>query len=152
MTRILLLSTLLIVHPPVHAIDTALVSRERLLELGALLEADSGSSQWQMLWQRVRSSGFFLNQPGQLHFTVNPSQLPAMARLTLARADQVEPFADTHVRYRRGFAPQVVGQRGDQALEALCVDVDWRALPLSSTSLPHAYLKLITLRRAYPCD
>ena len=152
MTRILLLSTLLIVHPPVHAIDTALVSRERLLELGALLEADSGSSQWQMLWQRVRSSGFFLNQPGQLHFTVNPSQLPAMARLTLARADQVEPFADTHVRYRRGFAPQVVGQRGDQALEALCVDVDWRALPVSSTGLPHAYLKLITLRRAYPCD
>lgn len=152
MTRILLLSTLLIVHPPAHAIDTALVSRERLLELGALLEADSGSSQWQMLWQRVRSSGFFLNQPGQLHFTVSPSQLPAMARLTLARADQVEPFADTHVRYRRGFAPLVVGQRGGQALEALCVDVDWRALPVSSASLPHAYLTLITLRRAYPCD
>ncbi|MDO7902566.1 hypothetical protein ACE1YR_10715 [Pseudomonas sp. K1(2024)] len=152
MTRILLFSTLLIFHPPAHAIDTALVSRERLLELGALLEADSGSSQWQMLWQRVRSSGFFLNQPGQLHFTVSPSQLPAMARLTLARADQVEPFADTHVRYRRGFAPLVVGQRGGQALEALCVDVDWRALPVSSASLPHAYLKLITLRRAYPCD
>ncbi|MFJ9989979.1 hypothetical protein ACIQSO_04520 [Pseudomonas putida] len=153
MTKPLLLCTLLLLPLTcAHAIDTRTLPREQLLELGARLEASSGSNQWQQLWQRVRSNGLLQDPPGQLRFAPSPSELPTMARLTLAQAQHVEPFATTRARYRRVFSPQVIGYRRNQALEALCVDVDWRALPASAVSAPQSYLRLVSLRKAYPCE
>ncbi|HGM5579974.1 TPA: hypothetical protein ACKP22_001649 [Pseudomonas putida] len=153
MTRPLLLCTLLFLPLTfAHALDTSTLPREQLLELGTRLEASSGSNQWQQLWQQVRGSGLLQAQQGQLHFALQPSELPALARLTLAKAQQVEPFASTHARYRRVFSPHVIGYRSGQALEALCVDVDWRALPASAVADPQNYLGLVSLRKAYPCE
>lgn len=153
MTRPFLLCTLIFVPLTfAHAIDTSTLPREQLLELGASLEATSSNNQWQQLWQQVRGSGLLQAQPGQLHFVLQPSELPVLARLTLAQAQQVEAFASTHARYRRVFSPQVIGYRGGQALEALCVDVDWRALPAGAVDNPQHYLGVVSLRKAYPCE
>lgn len=153
MKRPLLLSTLLLLHcTPALAIDTTTTPGERLIELGVLLEARSGPSQWQQLWQRVRANGLFLDPPAPLHFSVKPAQVAAMARQVLIAADEVRPFAVSYARYRRGFATQIVGQRGGQALHALCLDIDWRALPTNASDQPEPYLRLVTLANAYPCE
>ncbi|OCT29579.1 hypothetical protein [Pseudomonas putida] len=153
MSKPLLLCTVLFLPLTcAHAVDTSTLPREQLLELGARLEASSGSSQWQQLWQQVRGNGLLQDQPEQLRFAPPPSELPAMVRLTLAQAQHVDPFATTHARYRRVFSPQIIGYRASQALEALCVDVDWRALPAEAVSAPQSYLGLASLRKAYPCE
>ena len=76
----------------------------------------------------------------------------AAARQTLAQADQVYPVQQTRALYRRDFPDRTVGKRGEHAFSALCLLVDWRALPQGMTTTPRAYLKSASLLSSYPCD
>ncbi|MFJ4064503.1 hypothetical protein ACIPW4_04300 [Pseudomonas sp. NPDC089996] len=134
-----------------HALDTRQATPEQLLDLGSLLAANAGSSQWQQLWQRTRAAGHLQATPGHAYFTVPHPQLPELARQTLARADQVETLNGTQARYRRNFPDKVIGMFDDQPLHSLCLIIDWRTLPQKQANKPHAYLKSTGLYNSYPC-
>lgn len=143
---LLLLPTL-----PVHALDPRHTAPERLLKLGEQLAASAGASQWQQMWQRTRAAGHFQAQATLAHFVIEQAQLPKLAQLTLARADQVQALSDSVARYRRHFPDQPIGFRGEQVLYALCLEVDWRTLPVAMAERPHAYLPSARLLGSYPC-
>ena len=152
MYKPLLLASLYLTSPSLHALDTEKLPAEQLLELGSRLSAQAGSSQWQQLWRRVRQAGYLHPGGSSLRFTLPAAQLPALARQTLADADQASPLHATQVVYRRSFADQVIGQRDGQPLHALCLLVDWRTLPNRMRDAPDAYLKSAGLISSYPCD
>ncbi|MBV4491355.1 hypothetical protein [Pseudomonas oryzicola] len=152
MYKPLLFASLFFTPFSLHALDTRQASPEQLLELGRDLAAQAGASQWQQLWQRVRQAGYLQANSASLHFSVAPALLPELARQTLARADRVQAQQQTQALYRRNFADQVIGQRDGQPLHALCLLVDWRALPQSMLHTPEAYLRGASLLSSYPCD
>ncbi|MCO7513847.1 hypothetical protein NJF44_08900 [Pseudomonas guariconensis] len=153
MLNAMLIAGLLLLAPsPAHALETTHLPPERLHALGSALANKAGSSQWQLLWQNVRTAGYLTNHPTRLHFSVPHRELPILARETLAQADQVEALERTRARYRRDFHPQVIGRRDGQALNALCLVVDWRAVPHGMRDRPEAYLRLARLLDSYPCD
>ncbi|WP_449433609.1 hypothetical protein [Pseudomonas putida] len=137
---------------PTHALDTQLTPPGHLLRLGSELATNAGASQWQQLWQRVRSAGYLQAQPGQDHFSVGQAQLPELVRSTLAQADQVSAVDTTRALYRRDFPGRTVGLRDGQPLSAVCLIVEWRSLPQSAVSAPHAYLQNAGLVISYPCN
>ncbi|MFJ4109933.1 hypothetical protein [Pseudomonas sp. NPDC089758] len=146
-----LLILLLLPALPTHALDVRQIPPERLLELGRELAAHAGSSQWQQLWQRTRAAGHLIAEPGHAHFTLEQPQLPKLAYETLANAGQVEAVGKTLALYRRSFPDKVLGRHDKQSLSALCLVVDWRSLPQTMASRPHAYLANVSLMHVYPC-
>ena len=152
MYKPLLFASLILTPLTLHALDTREVTAAQLLELGRDLERDAGASQWQQLWQRVRQA-VYLQAPGApLHFSAPMAQLPDLVRQTLAQADQVQALHQTQALYRRSFSGTVIGQRGGQPLHALCLLVDWRALPQGMLDAPQAYLRSASLVTSYPCN
>ncbi|HDS1817863.1 TPA: hypothetical protein QEM96_002510 [Pseudomonas putida] len=152
MYKSMLFASFALTSSPLYALDTRHTPAEQLLELGSELAASAGSSQWQQLWHSVREAGYLHPHTSQVHFTLPASQLPGLARQTLAQADQVYPVQQTRALYRRNFSDRVVGKRGEHAFSALCLLVDWRALPQGMTTTPRAYLKSASLLSSYPCD
>jgi len=152
MYRSMLFASLALTYLPVYALDTRQAPAEQLFKLGSELAANAGSSQWQQLWQRAREAGYLQARTGQVHFTMPASLLPELARQTLAQADQVYPVQQTRALYRRDFPDRTVGKRGEHAFSALCLLVDWRALPQGMSTTPKAYLKSASLLSSYPCD
>ena len=152
MYKPLLFTSLFLTPFSLHALDTRQTPAEHLLELGRELAAHAGSSQWQQLWQRVRQAGYLQANAAPVHFRVPAARLPDLARQTLAQADQVQAQRQTQALYRRHFAGQVIGQRNDQPLHALCLLVDWRTLPQGMRATPQAYLGSASLLSSYPCE
>ncbi|MFD3208240.1 hypothetical protein, partial [Pseudomonas sp. LS_2] len=111
------------------ALDSTQLSQTQLLRLASELASVAGPSQWQQLWQRVRKAGYFSPHPTQPHFTLPQAMLPGLARQTLEQADHAEALGATQALYRRDLSPTVLGQHQGRALSALCLVVDWRALP-----------------------
>nr|WP_314873510.1 hypothetical protein [uncultured Pseudomonas sp.] len=134
------------------AVERLALSEDRLQQLGSQLAERAGSSQWQQLWQRVRSAGYLQPQATGLHFRVEQRELPRLAHETLAHADQVRLLEQSHAEYRKDFAPTLVGSKNAHPLTALCLLVDYRALPINMVDAPHAYLAGVTLLNSYPCD
>lgn len=151
MYKPLLFASLILTPLTLHALDTREVTAAQLLELGRDLERHAGASQWQQLWQRVRQAGFLQANSAPVHFTAPMSQLPELARQTLAQADQVQALHQTQALYRRSFSGTVIGHRDGQPLHALCLLVDWRTLPQSMLDAPQAYLRSASLLSSYPC-
>lgn len=151
-TARLLLSLLLLSPSAAMALDPTELSNEQLHRLARELAPHAGASQWQQLWQNMRRTGHFSAQPGQLHVVVSHAQLPALARQTLAEADQAQALDTARVRYRKDFTPQVVGRRDTKDFTALCLEVDWRALPRSQAHAPKSYLGMVGLLQGYPCQ
>ena len=152
MYKPLLFASLILTPLTLHALDTREVTAAQLLELGRDLERHAGASQWQQLWQRVRQAGFLRTSSAPVHFTAPMSQLPELARQTLAQADQVQALRQTQALYRRSFSGTVIGQRDGQPLHALCLLVDWRTLPQGMLDAPQAYLRSASLLSSYPCN
>lgn len=150
-TAHLIYCLLLLASPAAMAVDTATLSNDQLHQLARELEPHAGSSQWQQLWQRMRRAGYFNARPGQLHLTIPQPQLPALARQTLAEADQAETLDSARVRYRKDFSPRLIGRRDTERFNALCLEVDWRAVPQSQAHAPKAYLGMVGLLQGYPC-
>ena len=143
---------LFLLAPPIAlALDTTQVSTEQLHQLARELAPRAGPGQWQQLWQNMRRAGYFSAHPGQLQLVVPQSEVPALARQTLAQANQVEALDTARARYRKDFTPQIIGQRGSHRFNALCLEVDWRAVPQSQVHAPTAYLGMVGLLEAYPC-
>ncbi|OUM22895.1 hypothetical protein B8W72_31170 [Pseudomonas putida] len=152
MYKPLLFASLILTPLTLHALDTREVTAAQLLELGRDLERHAGASQWQQLWQRVRQAGFLQANSAPVHFTAPMSQLPELARQTLAQADQVQALHRTQALYRRSFSGTVIGQRDGQPLHALCLLVDWRTLPQGMLDASQAYLRSASLLSSYPCN
>ncbi|EKT4522120.1 hypothetical protein QEM13_001339 [Pseudomonas putida] len=142
---------LLLTSPAAMALDTTTLSNDQLHRLARELEPRAGSSQWQQLWQNMRRAGYFNSRPGQLHLAIPQAQLPALARQTLAEADQAAPLDTARVRYRKDFSPRVIGRLDAERFSALCLEVDWRAVPQSLAHAPKAYLGMVGLLQGYPC-
>nr|WP_314482643.1 hypothetical protein [uncultured Pseudomonas sp.] len=137
---------------PVHALDTHDVPTERLHELGRTLSQQAGSSQWQQLWQRVRSAGYLNPDNAALHFQVPSALLPSLVQQTLSEADHVRVLPRTQAIYRRVFDDQRIGSRQGQPLHAVCVQVDWRSVPPGKPDHQAANVRNASLVTAYPCD
>ncbi|UXH42028.1 hypothetical protein [Pseudomonas promysalinigenes] len=152
MRHLPLLIMLLTPSLAIHALETQQAPPEQLHKLGSQLAAQAGNSQWQQLWQRTRAAGHLQATSGHAYFTVPHPLLPGLARQTLARADQVEALGNTLARYRRSFPDSVIGQLDGRPLNSLCLVIDWRTLPQSNASEPHAYLGSATLLKSYPCE
>ncbi|MGG5291774.1 hypothetical protein [Pseudomonas shirazensis] len=134
------------------AVERPALSDDRLRLLGSQLAQSAGSSQWQQLWQRVRSAGYLNPQPAQLHFLVEQRELPGLALETLANAEQVHLLDDSQALYRKDFAPSVMGRMNDHRMTALCLLVDYRAVPATMIDAPQAYLAGASLLSSYPCN
>ncbi|EKT4467115.1 hypothetical protein QEL93_002523 [Pseudomonas putida] len=142
---------LLLMSPAAMALDTTMLSNDQLRQLARELEPRAGSSQWQQLWQNMRRAGFFSSRPGQLHLAIPQARLPALARQTLAEADQADPLDKARVRYRKDFSPLIIGRLDTERFSALCLEVDWRAVPQSLAHAPKGYLGMVGLLQGYPC-
>lgn len=151
-TTLMLTALVLLAIPTTHAADPHQLPHERLLGLGNELAQRAGSSQWQQLWGNVRQAGYLQARQGHLHFTVAQKQLPQLARATLAKADRVTPLSRSTAVYRRDFSPQLIGLSQGKSVSALCLVVDWRALPHHMVDTPQAYLGAVSLVSTYPCD
>ena len=134
------------------AVERPALADDHLHQLGSQLAQSAGSSQWQQLWQRVRNAGYLNPEVDQLHFLVEQRELPRLARETLAHADQAGLRGHAQALYRKDFAPTVTGRINDHSMTALCLLVDYRALPASMFDAPHAYLAGVSLLSSYPCD
>ncbi|WP_426807948.1 hypothetical protein ABOC32_16260 [Pseudomonas sp. WOUb67] len=152
MYKPLLFASLILTPLTLHALDTRDVTAAQLLELGRDLERHAGASQWQQLWQRVRQAGYLQAHGTPVHFSAPMAQLPELARQTLAEADHVQALYQTQALYRRSFSDTVIGHRDGQPLHALCLVVDWRALPQGMLDAPQAYLRSASLLSSYPCN
>ncbi|PWB31850.1 hypothetical protein DCO48_15490 [Pseudomonas sp. SDI] len=133
-----------------HALSTAQLPPETLHSLGQTLAQTAGSSQWQQLWQRSRAAGY-LDPRSELHFTLAQAQLPALAKATLASAQQVSAEGVSLARYRRDFHPTEIGLHGQTRLSALCLWVDWRTVPTPLPIDTRPHLRQVSLLRAQPC-
>jgi len=152
MYKSLLFASLAVTPLPLYALDTRQTPPEQLLKLGSELATNAGSSQWQQLWYSVREAGYLQAHASLVHFTVPATLLPELARQTLAQADQVHAVKQTRALYRRDFPDRIVGKRAEHAFSALCLLVDWRALPQGMSTTPKAYLRSASLLSIYPCD
>ncbi|BBH46370.1 hypothetical protein [Pseudomonas sp. KU43P] len=137
---------------PAHALDTHQVSPEQLLDLGKLLAAHAGTHPWQQMWQRIRAEGYLRAQEQQPHFTVEQARLPELARQGLDQAEHVEALNSTVARYRRHFPDLVIGIQAKQALNAPCLEVDWRTLLQGMADHAAPYLGSARLLNSYPCN
>lgn len=151
MRNFALLVMLLTPSVAIHALDTRQAPPKQLLMLGSQLATHAGSSQWQQLWQRTRAAGHLQATSGHAYFTVPHTQLPELARQTLAGADQVEALNSTLARYRRTFPDRVIGMLDDQSLNSLCLIIDWRTLAQQLAKETHAHLAGASLLKSYPC-
>lgn len=150
MKRSLLGGLVLLISLDSPALNSAPHPVKTLQDLGQALAQTAGSSQWQQLWQRSRAAGYF-DPHSELHFTLAQAHLPALAKTTLASAEQVSAEGASLARYRRDFHPSEIGRHGPTRLSALCLWVDWRILPSPSPVDPRPYLRQVSLMRAQPC-
>lgn len=135
-----------------HAMTTDGVSESKLKAYGATLAEHAGSTQWQQLWKNTRDSGQFMTTGEQARFTVPMKLIPELVRSALADADGVTAQKRTQALYRRDFAPRVVGTQGDQALTAICLNVDWRSLPSQAKPADAEGMGQVSLLKTWPCE
>ncbi|MFJ4144025.1 hypothetical protein [Pseudomonas sp. NPDC089734] len=133
-----------------HAFESSEVSQEKLKAYGATLAASAGSSQWQQMWKRSRDMGMF-NYQNPTHFTVPNNLLPDMVNRTLGAAQSVQPTGTTQAVYRFDFG-RPVGVEKNQPLTAICLTVDWRALPAETATDDTSRMGSVNLVITRPCS
>jgi hypothetical protein len=134
-----------------HALQTIDLPESSLRAYAATLAGAVGSSQLQQLWKRTRDAGHFGGAQGTAYFTAPMRDIPALVNQTLAQPDELAALKQTQVDYRRDFSPQVVGKAGAAALTAVCLRVDWNALPQSAQPDHGQAMGLVSLLTAKPC-
>ncbi|GGU76681.1 hypothetical protein GCM10009504_37240 [Pseudomonas laurentiana] len=147
-----LLSIGLLVCIEAQALQTVDLDPSHLKQLGTGLANSAGNSQWQQLWQRSRQAGHLGSPETQEAFTVTMREIPPLVRATLTSADSAQGLKKTQALYRRDFAPQVVGARGDTPLTAICLWVDWRSFPDNALPRQTALMAQVNLLITHPCD
>ncbi len=147
-----LLSIGLLVCIEAQALQTVDLDPSHLKQLGTGLANSAGNSQWQQLWQRSRQAGHLGSPETQEAFTVTMRDIPPLVRATLTSADSAQGLKKTQALYRRDFAPQVVGARGDTPLTAVCLWVDWRSFPDNALPRQTALMAQVNLLITHPCD
>jgi len=151
-TPTLLLAGLLGLAANAWALSSEGLPESHLKAYGSSLAAAAGNSQWQQLWKRTRDAGHFHSEGPQPRFTLPMTRIPSLVRQTLADADNAQPEQRTQVLYRRSFAPLVVGREAGSARHAICLWVDWRALPETTASNDGAAMGNVSLLLARPCE
>lgn len=146
-----LAATLALASAGAHALQTTDLPEARLRAYAVTLAGVVGSSQLQQLWKRTRDAGHFGNAQGAAYFTAPMRDIPSLVNQTLAQPDELAAFKQTQVNYRRDFSPQVVGKAGEAALTAVCLQVDWNALPPSAQPEHGQAMGLVSLLTARPC-
>jgi len=143
------LSLLIFSCSPAQALQTDSTEIHVLKAYGAVLASQAGSSQWQQLWKRTRDAGYFdSRQPG--FFTVPQEGLPAMVNTVLSAPDAVTAHQTTRAVFRHDFK-QPVGTLDSAPVSAICVDVDLRTLPASTSVDPDSDVGTVSLLTAMPC-
>lgn len=143
------LAALYLLAPPAHALNTEEVEPQTLKDYAVTLNAQAGNFQWQQLWKNTRTAGYFSEQ-SPTHFTVPLSKVPDLVSVTLSRATSVKPFASTRATYRYDFATNV-GLVKKVAVTAVCIDVDWRTLPIGTAVDDAEKMKAVSLLLTTPC-
>lgn len=146
-----LAATLALASAGAHALQTTDLPEASLRTYAATLAGAASSSQLQQLWKRTRDAGHFGGAPGTAYFTAPMRDIPALVNQTLAQPDELAAVKQTQVDYRRDFKPQEVGKADAVALTAVCVRVDWNALPASTPADHGQAMGLISLLVARPC-
>ncbi|PSS51594.1 hypothetical protein [Pseudomonas sp. BBP2017] len=134
------------------ALPTTTLSPDQRAALGKQLAEHAGASQWQQLWQRSRHAGYLHEQSTVPHFSLDSNELIKAAALTLSQPKETSAVNQTQVLYRRDFAPKIVGKHAQTSLSAVCIWVDWRALPEHAVNRPAPYLGQISLLLVHPCQ
>lgn len=146
-----LVATLALASASAHALQTTDLPDHHLRAYASTLAGAVGSSQLQQLWKRTRDAGHFGGAQGIGYFTAPMRDIPALVNQTLAQPDELGALKHTQVDYRRDFSPQVVGKAGDTTLTAVCLRVDWNALPQSAQPDHAQAMGLVSLLLARPC-
>lgn len=134
-----------------HALQTTDLPEASLRAYATTLADVMGSSQLQQLWKRTRDAGHFSGAQGSAYFTAPMRDIPTLVKQTLAQPDGLTALKQTQVDYRRDFHPQEVGKAGADALTAVCLRVDWNALPRAARPEHGQAMGLASLLTARPC-
>ena len=134
-----------------YAFETATRTQTELRAFTQILSETAGNSSWQQLWRNTRQARHFDPAGPQAFFTLRMLDIPDAVKATLQAPDQITPTAGTQTWVRRAFAPTQVGRHGSASLSALCVLVDWRAVPEGTSSLDEAAIGLASLLLTRPC-